>query len=103
MAKAEDIVFIVPIKDGMLQTLYLKDGAIVVIDVRTGAVEHVSRLPSRDDIAAVERVAESSRALRGDLEHRLPRLPIREIDHTDRRASPTDDPQPLPAGVDRRT
>jgi hypothetical protein len=103
VAKAEDIAFVVPVKDGMWQTLYLKSGVIVVIDVRSGTVEHVSRLPSSDDIATVERAAEGSRALRGDLEHRLPRLPIREIDHTDRRAPVQGDSHPLPTGVDRRT
>ena len=103
MATAEDIVFIVPIKDGTSQTLYLRDDTIVVIDVRTGIVEHVSRLPSESEIAACEQSGEAGRARRIDLEHRLPRLPLREVDHTDRRAVAPTNPPILPAGVERRT
>ena len=103
MAKVEDIVFIVPIKEGTSQALYLRDDTVVVIDVRTGVVEHVSQLPSQDDIAACKQLGEARRAAGMGPDQLLGRLPLREIDTTDRRVvSPVDSPT-LPTGVERRT
>lgn len=51
------IAFIVP-AGGSKHAIYLKDGRIVTIDSKDGLVEYVSRLPTAEAIAELEKAAE---------------------------------------------